>query len=296
MNTVQLECFLSVSDTLNFARAAEHLHITQPAVTHQIHSLEEELGTRLFRRTTRSVELTPAGWNFIADAENILKLIHGATARISQTEQNAIQIFGIGAHKLLEPRFLPYILKDFIAACPPVHPSVRLIPHAALENMLKDESIDVLFGFQEKNIKQNNHTFCELCRVPTACVVMPEHPLAGRDRLMMKDLHSGPMIITDPRHNFNMLGNIQNQAAGFRPPSDLYFCDDVESALTLVKAGLGFHILPDLLPSRDPSLCYIPIMDAPEYIYGLFHKTRKRSPVLKKFISITRNYFSSDTA
>ena len=54
MNTIQLECFLAVSENLNFARAAEQLHITQPAVTHQIHSLETELNTRLFVRTTRS--------------------------------------------------------------------------------------------------------------------------------------------------------------------------------------------------------------------------------------------------
>ena len=58
MNTVQLECFLAVADNLSFARAAEQLHITQPAVTHQISSLENELNVKLFRRTTRTVALT----------------------------------------------------------------------------------------------------------------------------------------------------------------------------------------------------------------------------------------------
>ena len=65
MNTFQLTCFLKVSQTLNFARAAEELNITQPAVTHQIHSLESELGTRLFRRNTRMVELTTDGFLFL---------------------------------------------------------------------------------------------------------------------------------------------------------------------------------------------------------------------------------------
>ena len=62
MNTVQLECFLAVADNLSFARAAEQLHITQPAVTHQISSLENELNVKLFRRTTRTVALTNDGW------------------------------------------------------------------------------------------------------------------------------------------------------------------------------------------------------------------------------------------
>lgn len=61
VNTFQLSCFLQVAETLNFARAAEILHVTQPAVTQQIRSLEKELGVPLFHRTTRSVKLTQAG-------------------------------------------------------------------------------------------------------------------------------------------------------------------------------------------------------------------------------------------
>ncbi len=55
MNTFQLTCFLTLSETLNFAKTAEQLSVTQPAVTHQIQSLEAELGVRLFTRSTRSV-------------------------------------------------------------------------------------------------------------------------------------------------------------------------------------------------------------------------------------------------
>ncbi|MFR8087616.1 MAG: LysR family transcriptional regulator [Lachnospirales bacterium] len=71
MNTFQIDCFIQVAETLNFARAAERLNVTQPAVTHQIRSLEEELGVKLFRRTTRIVELTQEGILFLEDARNI---------------------------------------------------------------------------------------------------------------------------------------------------------------------------------------------------------------------------------
>lgn len=74
MNTFQLACFLAVSDTLNFARAAQRLNVTQPAVTHQIRSLEEELNAKLFRRTTRSVELTEAGRLFLHDANGMMTI------------------------------------------------------------------------------------------------------------------------------------------------------------------------------------------------------------------------------
>lgn len=69
MNTFQLSCFLQVAETLNFARAAEILHVTQPAVTQQIRSLEKELGVPLFHRTTRSVKLTQAGAAFLSSRQ-----------------------------------------------------------------------------------------------------------------------------------------------------------------------------------------------------------------------------------
>ncbi len=78
MNTMQPICFLTVAETLNFARAAEQLHVTQPAVTQQIHSLETELNLRLFRRTTRNVELTQEGLIFLGDAKSIVEIFERA--------------------------------------------------------------------------------------------------------------------------------------------------------------------------------------------------------------------------
>ena len=73
MNTVQLECFLTVAEYLNFSKASEALKLTQPAVTHQIQSLEKELNVKLFRRTSKNVSLTQEGYLFLADAQLILK-------------------------------------------------------------------------------------------------------------------------------------------------------------------------------------------------------------------------------
>ena len=61
MNTIQLECFIAVAQHMNFSRAADELKITQPAVSHQIRTLEEELDVKLFKRTSREVALTPEG-------------------------------------------------------------------------------------------------------------------------------------------------------------------------------------------------------------------------------------------
>ena len=86
MNTIQLECFIAVAEHLNFSRASEALRITQPAVSHQIQSLEEELDVKLFKRTSKSVSLTQEGIQFLPDAQLILKTALSAKERLGQRE------------------------------------------------------------------------------------------------------------------------------------------------------------------------------------------------------------------
>ena len=61
MNSMQFKCFLALAETLNYSRAAQQLYMTQPGLSHQITSLEQELNTKLFTRNLRQVQLTPAG-------------------------------------------------------------------------------------------------------------------------------------------------------------------------------------------------------------------------------------------
>ena len=105
MNTFQLSCFLAVAENLNFARAAKELNISQPAVTHQIRSLEEELNVKLFRRNTRLVELTYFGNLFLNDAREILTLADRAKKRLENLPEQEILPFSIGCGSAI-PMFL----------------------------------------------------------------------------------------------------------------------------------------------------------------------------------------------
>ena len=88
MNTFQLECYIALSDTLNYARTAEHMNVSQPAITRQIQSLENELGVKLFKRSTRSVDLTDDGKSFLADAKKILDISQNALQRFEKKRDN----------------------------------------------------------------------------------------------------------------------------------------------------------------------------------------------------------------
>lgn len=123
MNTVQLECFVSVAEHLNFSRASESLHVSQPAVSHQIQTLENELGVKLFKRTSKSVELTEEGMLFLADARYILKTAFDAKERLGKHMNHTA--FDIGCHNMFEVNLLPSVFQQLHDNYPSLRPAVH---------------------------------------------------------------------------------------------------------------------------------------------------------------------------
>lgn len=292
MNTVQLECFLAVADNLNFARAAQLLHITQPAVTHQINSLETELDVRLFNRTTRTVDLTEAGWSFIGDARNILNLTHSAKMRLAQKVSHHEQPFAIGYSSSKELVLLPQVIKELVGRYPMMRPMLKFAPLAALRNHLEDGSIDVYMGFEDNKNAGGTSGYWEIAHIPTACVVLPDHPLAGAGVLQKKDLtNDWKAVVCVPRQNPHAIVETQQEVLGFRRASETYFTDMLDGCLILVKAGLGLTVLPDVPAYRDSSLVYIPVEDGPVHSLGLYYKNMGSGSVLKEYIQLMKEYF-----
>ena len=153
MNTIQLECFIAVAQHLNFSRASESLKITQPAVSHQIQTLEEELGVKLFRRTSKSVSLTSEGIQFLPDAELILRTAHSARERLGRHEH--FIPFEIGCHNHLEQKLLPPVFHSLAKEFPLLRPSVRLVPFPSLLGLVENQQIHAAFGIKEEQNKSS---------------------------------------------------------------------------------------------------------------------------------------------
>ena len=132
MNLFQLECFLAVASHLNFARAAEQLHVTQPTVSHQIRSLEKELGVSLFTRSTRSVALTGEGRIFLLDAKGIVAQSHTAIQRFAQSDQAAIVPLALGCDSMLGLALPPQVLGRLRQRFPGLHPHLVTLPDIQL--------------------------------------------------------------------------------------------------------------------------------------------------------------------
>ena len=284
MNTIQLECFLAVAEHLNFSRASEVLRITQPAVSHQIQSLEEELDVKLFKRTSKSVSLTQEGIQFLPDAQLILKTALSAKERLGQHEQ--FIPFELGCHNRMELNLLPPILKKLTEFFPLLRPVIQIVPFPSLLSQVENKQVHAAFGIKEEQ-KKSSLYFRELCSAPMACICSPGHPLAQYDSLT-KDQLSGSIIACSPRQIADPIFSIQNSIVAKLRPEQRYFSENMESALTLVKAQIGYTLYPDVIPAREPDLAYIPVTDIPKMSFGVYYRYDDDHPVLRRFLTLCR--------
>lgn len=285
MNTTQLECFMEVANFLNFSRAAEHLRITQPAVSHQINTLEDELGVKLFLRTSKNVRLTPEGSQFMLYAGEILKLTRLSKSRMKEAIQSLPRRLVIGCRNTLELQFLSPALRLLRTRHPEVLPILRLIPFDSLENLLVEGDVHIMFSFQDIAIPKVRCREVLTCRA--VCVCSQDHPLAQRTSLTAAQLRQvGPMAVCRPRICPAPLLQIQSQIVGGRETSGIYFCDNLEIILPLLQSGYAYAVMADLPHTRQPGLCYIPLPEFEPLSFRAVYPTGEPIPVLNDFLSI----------
>ena len=291
MNTFQLTCFLTVAETLSFVKAAKQLNVTQPAVTHQIHSLEEELNTQLFRRTTRTVELTPEGLVFLNDAKNVLNIIALAKKRFEEPVVDERQFFSIGCHSSNELRLLPGVLRQMADVCPNLYPIFQIVPFQHLYQLLEEGAVDAVIAFQEKGEKKEAGIYREVAKIPVVGVLSTSHPLAEKESLDRDDLRPQKLILMEPQRCPDSLNTVQHELTTGRAVSDLFLCGSADVCTTLAKAGFGIAVQPEFPSLRDPALAYIPIKDVEPLSYGAYYRSVTGKPLLKLFLQSCKNNF-----
>lgn len=288
MNFFQLSCFVTVARTLNFARAAEELNVTQPAITHQIHSLETELGVKLFRRTTRVVELTTDGFLFLDDARKLLEISDHAKARMTNSKHQDAQIFSIGGHSYETLLLLPDILRTMKAEYPDIHPRLQVIPVAMSSRILEEERVDAILGFQEALSTKFTGVYKELAKIPVFCVCPKDHPIAKQEQVHIIDLQQELLLLEDTFAGPANLSQLRSYLLYERSSSNFQICGSPEAAAILVRAGYGVAIHAGLPVPAGDSLVNVPLADLPRLSFGLYYKTLKGRPILKRFIELLR--------
>lgn len=294
MNTFQLTCFLAVAETLNFAKAAELRGITQPAITHQIHTLETELNVKLFNRTTRTVKLTQDGQTFLHDARSIVTISERAIKRFENLPNQEIRTFSLGCHIHGHLFLLPEVLQRISDYYPNLHPQIHVVPFKHLYRLLEEDDVDVILAFQENSVKKMPFIYKELGKIPIVGYCAANHPLAKNSCLSITDLEHEKLILHDPKKSPDNITMLQMQLINTHTSSELFFCDSEEAAITLAQAGYGIAFLPGLHTTKTSSLVRIPMEGLKPLSFGLYYKTLSGNPILKDFVRLAKEILQLD--
>ena len=248
MQIRQLEYFVSLCDTLNFTRTAEAFYVSQTAVTQQIKVLEEELNTKLFERTRRSVSVTPAGRMLYDDARLIIRHMREAETRVRSLADNVRGTLRIGSLRGFEEEWYVTALHDFHTRMPGVQLSFVRGSSSELYRALRSGMVDVIFvlRFWEN---RKDLDFWPLDGYPLLVVCREDHPLADLPAIHPKDLEGYPMVMihtaADDSGEDVVIKRFFREA-GFTPEI-VFRSEDIGTNMLAVSAGLGYALIPSYL-------------------------------------------------
>ena len=238
----RLQVFNAVAKYGSFTRAAEHLYMTQPAVTFQIKQLEEQYNVRLLDRGHGRITLTEAGRLVQAYAERILDLSDELDTRVSELTSELSGMLRIGSSTTIAENWLPYLVEDFARNFPRVVPRVVVGNSQTIENGVLARTLDIglIEIISEDPLIERQGAACDEVFV----VCAPGHPLTRERSLSAQQLLAHPFIQRDPGNALQVLTERFFRAAGVNP-GQLTVCAELGS-LTAVKhlaaQGLGYAV------------------------------------------------------
>lgn len=237
-----LRYFLEVAKTLHITRAAEHLHIAQPALTQNIQQLERELGVKLFERQGRRLSLTEAGQVFAEEADNSLRAFYGAQLAAKRAERGEVGKIVIGFQSTAGLAVIPQLLKRLVQRYPAVKVMLREMGSSAQRNALRQGEIDAAIMYTLPDREFAHH---ELVPESLVIALSEAHPLAARESIALKEIADEIFVLPAVEvAEFLYRGVLAECAdAGFQP-RHIQDVSTVQTALGLVSVGFGIAILP----------------------------------------------------
>jgi len=188
----RLQVFYTVARLLSFTKAAETLHMTQPAVTFQVRQLEDHFDTRLFDRTHNRVALTEAGHKAYEYAEQIFSLYAEMENTVKELTNDVSGALTMGASTTIAEYMLPALLRGFTVEFPDINLRLKVSNTEGIVSMVENSMIDL--GVVEGPVA-NKNLLVEVCRIDQLVVVVPPgHEIANRESIPLEEVMSFPFI------------------------------------------------------------------------------------------------------
>lgn len=256
MDLRQMEYFQMVCRLSNLTRAAERLHVAQPAISVAMQKLEEELGVQLFSRSQKQFTLTTEGQVFLARVEDILGRTQDAVLEMHEYRELRRGTIKLGVPPMIGSYLFPHIFAGFKQVYPALELSVVEEGSLAVRGMLERDELDLGIVItchmspllQSELITKGNILLC----------LSPFHPLAGLESVDFAQLRNEPFILLkeDTYHRQVILQECKKH--NFEP-NIILASSQIDTIRGLVARGVGISFLFDVVARKDPQIHCVPL-------------------------------------
>jgi DNA-binding transcriptional LysR family regulator len=287
----RLQVFHTVARLLSFTKAAETLHMTQPAVTFQVRQLEEYFNTRLFDRTHNRISLTEAGARVYQYSDKIFELYGEMENAVREMTGEISGSLTIGASTTIAEYMLPALLGDFRAKYPEVSIHLKVSNTDGIVSMVENNTIDL--GVVEAPVSNKNLVVDECRRDNLVAIVPPGHPKADLDTITMEALLEYPFICREEGSGTReVIADYMTQChTSMEVAMELGSPEAVKGA---VEAGMGISVVSNATIQKELRLGTLVAIDLDpplERPFSFVHQKQKfRVRVMEELLEFARAY------
>jgi DNA-binding transcriptional LysR family regulator len=289
MELRHLRYFVGVGEEQHFGRAAERLHVAQPALSRQIQDLEKEIGFPLFERLPRGVRLSAAGGLFLEDARRVLADVQEAVRRAGQVARGLAGTLRIGFvesiswHGIVPESFRRFRQKQADAELIPI-PMLSLAQVEAVRTGRLDAGFIVRLAALGEDLEQRS-----VSEHKVVLAAPKGHPVTRQTRLRLRDLRDVPFVCFPRRANPSAYDRLMEAChrGGLTSPRIVQEADDHATILSLVACRLGVALVSDSARWQSPSgVALLPVVDLNVKVaFSLIWRKDNNSPLLQRFVS-----------
>lgn len=239
----QLRSFLCVARYGSFTRAAQSLHLSQPALTVRIRQLEESLGVRLLDRNKRAVHLTRTGRELAAVLQRLLDDLDAALVKAKKIATHHQGVVRLACFPSVATTLLPEAIASFRANHPGISFVVRDAALKRTVSMIRADEVD--FGICDSLPNETDLESIDLMRDRMHVVYPATHPIARVKKVSVDELARFPLVLMDPDTSARSIVDSAFAASG-RLALPACEATHISTAVSMVRAGLGIAILPSM--------------------------------------------------
>lgn len=285
MDVGKLKAFIVVAEELNFRRSAEILGMSQPPLTRLIASLEHELDTKLFERTTRRVRLTGAGVLLLREAREIASAISRIESDVRAIGKKTAGVLKIGFSRAAFMARFPAVIDEFQVRFPKITLDLREKSSKEIVKHVKNGRLDV--GFVEGVTSDPEIESHEVDSENLGVLLPKKHPLSTRKEIQLSDLKDDTIILHHRGEVAEWHDRVARLIKGMTRRPKIYIKGDEECCPILVATGRGVALTIAGSQNTAPyHTRFVPIKDMCLPV-RVFWKGENENPYLRTFVSFT---------